>query len=237
MLIAHPNFLSGNVNVRAITDLQGTEVLYRHALHHTHGTWLDLLVGYRFMKLDEGLRIAHESEWIVGQGGILAGTTKEVVDLFEMDNEFHGGEIALHYRQLMNNCWSIDVLMKLGMGNNRSQAYIDGRTITTVPNGGSATFIGGLLAQETNMGRYEVDQFGLVPELTVTLTREITRNMHVSVGYNLLYWTAIHQLGDHIDRNVSQFPPEPVAGLAPAFRFRDSSFLAEGLQLGMAYQF
>lgn len=128
--------------------------------------------------------------------------------------------------------------MKMALGNNRSTVTIDGQTVNTVPAGGSATFVGGLLAQQTNIGRYERDAFGFIPELTITARRDVTCNLSISVGYNLMYWTATLRPGDQIDRQVSQFPPEaPMGTQRPAFNFQSGSFWAQGLNLGLAYQF
>lgn len=128
--------------------------------------------------------------------------------------------------------------MKMAMGNNHSEVVIDGQTVNTVPNGGSATFVGGLLAQQTNIGRYERDAFGFIPELNITARRELGCNLHMSVGYNLMYWTAILRPGDQIDRNVSQFPPEAPTGVQrPAFAFQSQSVLIQGIQLGLEYRF
>ncbi len=50
-------------------------------------------------------------------------------------------------------------------GANRSRVTIDGQTTTTVPNVGSNTVTGNLLAQSTNIGRFERDQFMAIPDL------------------------------------------------------------------------
>ena len=200
-------------------------------------TRLDFLVGYRFAQLDENLRISQSSTWTAAQGNIVAGTRQTLFDLFDTKNQFHGGEFGLAYTRRMC-CWSLGVVSKLGLGNNHSEVLIDGQTVNTVPNAGSATFTGGLLAQQTNIGRFEQDRFGFVPELDVSLGCKLSTNLRFSVGYNLLYWTATLRPGDQIDREVSQFPPEaPTGTQQPAFRFQSRGFLAQGLQVGLEYQF
>ncbi|MEZ6080872.1 MAG: BBP7 family outer membrane beta-barrel protein [Pirellulaceae bacterium] len=60
--------------------------------------------------------------------------------------------------------WSLDMLMRLGIGNNLQNVTINGSTATTV-NGTTTNGTGGLLAQRTNIGTYERNQFTMVPEL------------------------------------------------------------------------
>ncbi|HUG67970.1 MAG TPA: BBP7 family outer membrane beta-barrel protein [Pirellulaceae bacterium] len=237
MLVAHPDLLTGAINVAASTALQGAEALYRRRVFESCDSKVDFLFGYRFARLDESLSITHSSVWTAAQGQIVIGTTQNLFDRFETDNQFHGGELGIAYTQQLN-CWSLDTTMKLGLGNNHSEVLINGQTINTVPNGGSATFVGGLLAQQTNIGRFERDAFGFIPELAVTVRRELPCNLHFSLGYSLMYWTATLRPGDQIDRQVSQFPPEAPAGTQqPAFSFHSRGFLAQGLQLGLEYQF
>ncbi len=237
MLVAHPDVLTGAINVDATTELQGAEALFRRRLYQRCDSRVDFLLGYRFAKLDESLNITQSSVWTATQGQIVAGTTKNLFDAFATDNQFHGGELGIAYTQTCN-CWSLDATMKMGLGNNHSTVSINGQTINTVPNGGSATFVGGLLAQQTNIGRYERDAFGFIPELTLAARREVTCNLSFSIGYNLMYWTATLRPGDQIDRQVSQFPPEaPTGTQRPAFDFQSRGFLAQGLNLGLDYRF
>ncbi|MCA9142096.1 MAG: BBP7 family outer membrane beta-barrel protein [Planctomycetales bacterium] len=237
MLAAYPGILTGAINVDASTKLQGVEALYRRRVSEGCDSRVDFLFGYRYASLDEGLRINQASEWTSAQGAIVVGTTQNLFDSFTTNNDFHGGEFGISYTH-QTSCWSLETVMKMAMGNNHSEVVIDGQTVNTVPNGGSATFVGGLLAQQTNIGRYERDAFGFIPELNITARRELGCNLHMSVGYNLMYWTAILRPGDQIDRNVSQFPPEAPTGVQrPAFAFQSQSVLIQGIQLGLEYRF
>jgi hypothetical protein len=237
MLVAHPDFLTGSIAVDASTELYGLEALFRQRLYDCCEARLDLLLGYRFASLDESLRISQSSLFTAAQGPIVAGTQQELFDLFNTQNRFHGGELGLEYRQQIC-CWWLDVVSKVAFGSNRAEVLINGETVTTVPGAGSATFVGGLLAQQTNIGTYERDTFGVIPELSVTLVRDLSDNLRFSIGYNVFYWSMTHRPGDQIDREVSQFPPEPPTGtLQPAFNFQASGYLAQGLQVGLEYQY
>jgi hypothetical protein len=238
MLVAHPDVMTGSIAVTTETDLQSAEVVWRRLVSNTCFSRLDFLAGYRFGRLDESLRIRQFSEWTVAQGPILPGTTQELFDWFDTKNQFHGGELGLAYQRRVGGCWSLDLLLKLALGNTRSRVSIQGATQTTVPGGGSADFLGGLLAQETNIGLYEQNDFAVIPELNLSFACDLTCQLRLTFGYDLLYWSAVARPADQIDLGVSQFPPEPPAGQQrPAFRFNIDDFWAQGLQFGLDYRF
>jgi hypothetical protein len=116
--------------------------------------------------------------------------------------------------------------------------FIDGATQTNVPGGGSADFLGGLLAQETNIGSYQHNQFAVIPELSVNFACDVTCQLRLTFGYDLLYWSKVARPVDQVDLGVSQFPPEPPTGAQrPEFRFVSNDFWAQGLQFGLDYRF
>ena len=79
------------------------------------------------------------------------GTTIEEFDRFATQNEFHGGELGV-IAELRHSCWTLEVLGKLAVGNNRSQVTINGSTTVTVPDPDVATTPYGLLALPSNSG-------------------------------------------------------------------------------------
>ena len=187
-----------------------------------------MLVGYRFAELNDGLAVHQFSQWTQAQGVIQAGATKDITDSFDTANQFNGGQLGVAYQERVGR-WSLEMLAKLGLGNTQSRVRIDGRTVTAVPGGGSATFDGGLLAQTTNIGAYEQNSFSIMPEVGVTLGYDITRRLRATFGYTFLYWSRVARPGDQIDRNTSQLPPEPVTGTAsPAFSWRSAHFRRKG---------
>ncbi len=237
MLVAHPDLLTGSITVEASTELQAADVLYRSRLFDRRNGHVDFVLGYRFARLDEHLRIGQSSQWTAVQGQIIPGTTKSLYDLFDTSNQFHGAELGVEFRERVGR-WSLDLQAKLGVGNTNSQVLIDAVTQTTVPGGGSASFPGGLLAQETNMGRYERNNFGVLPEFGVTLGYDLTGRLRATFGYNFLYWPQVARPGEQIDLGASQLPPEAIVGAGrPEFDFSRSSFWAQGMQFGLDYRF
>lgn len=237
MLVSYPGLIDGSISVEAATELQAAEALWRSRLFAQCDRRLDVVIGYRFARLDESLRIDHFSEWTQGQGQIIAGTTKDVFDRFDTENQFHGAELGVIFEERVGR-WSLELLMKLGLGNSHSRVFIDGATETTVPGAGSATFVGGLLAQETNIGIHERDHIAVVPELGVTLACDLTSRLRATFGYTFLYWNNVARPADQIDLDVSQYPPEPPGDAGrPEFRFTSNDFWAQGMNFGLDYRF
>lgn len=237
MLVAYPGVISGSSNVDASTELQSLELLWRRRLFSDCRNRLDFLIGYRYAILDERLRIGQFSEWVAQQGLIIPGTTKSVFDLFDTQSQFNGAELGLAYQERVGR-WALETRVKIGLGNTHSRVLIDGSTVTTVPGGGSATFTGGLLAQETNIGRSEQNHFAVIPEVGLTLGCDLTCRLRATFGYTFLYWSRVARPADQIDRNLSQLPPEPPTGAQrPALAFSMSDFWAQGLNFGLEYQF
>ncbi|MCM2369951.1 BBP7 family outer membrane beta-barrel protein [Aporhodopirellula aestuarii] len=237
MLIAHPDFLSGSVNVRASNQLASFDVSRRQLLSSRACQSLSLLFGYRYGNLEEMLRVEQSSVYTAAQGQIISGTTVDLFDDFQTKNQFHGAQLGLHYKQ-----WSahttLDTYAKVGLGINHGETTIAGQTVNTVPGGGSATFEGGLLAQTTNIGVYDDTSFMALPEIGLNLTTQVQHNMKLTIGYSMMYWSDAARLDDAISRNVSQFPPEtPTGTREPAYEYRTSSFLAHGLNIGAAFTF
>lgn len=169
----------------------------------------------------------------------MIGTTVNLFDLFESENEFHGVEIghaSRHYR----GRWMLETMVKLALGSTRSITTISGQTVRTVPGAGSATSAGGLLSQPSNIGTHEFDSFTIVPELGLSLKYDITPCLQASVGYSFLYWSKVGRAGEQIDLdvNLTQQPPGPLTGdLRPRYPQSTNDFWAQGLNVGLEYTF
>jgi hypothetical protein len=166
-------------------------------------------------------------------------TTTDLFDSFDTLSEFHGGEIGLS-GQFRYNRLFLDLLVKLAMGNTSSLVTIDGATTSTVADTPPATITGGLLAQQSNIGRYRQNGFAIIPEFGVTLGCDITSRLRATFGYTFIYWSKVARPGDQISRdlNLSQLPPGPLVGAArPEFKFAATDYWAQGMNFGLEYQF
>ena len=236
-LIAYPDFSSGSVSVAADTEFKGVEVLFRQAAVRSCSSNLDFLLGWRWAQLDDTLRI--EESTLSGDDHPAPNTAIDLLDRFDTENSFHGLEFGVSLQRRMSAWWSFDVLGKTAIGNTKSVADVFGQTTTTA-NDETTVTAGGLLAQPTNMGRYNRSSFAGISELQITLRRQIHVGLELTFGYTLIYWSDLARAGDQIDSdvNLSQRPPGPLVGAPrPEFEFRPTNFWAQGMNIGLHYRF
>ena len=223
-LVAFPGVVAGTVAVDSYSEFNSAGVRLLRNVRDCGGSRLDLLAGYRYLRLEENLGI---SENLISTNPFAPGTF-EIRDEFDTENQFHGGDIGLLWKT--RGCrWSLDVLGKVALGYTEQTVLIDG---TTGENPG------GVLALRSNMGLHERDEFAVVPEVGVTLGYQLTRNVKATLGYTFLYWSNVVRPGEQIDLavNPNLFPPVngPVAGdERPGFAFQETGYWAQGLNFGV----
>ena len=239
-LVSFPDVLRGRVTVSAANDFQTGGLRLRWNLgceDRGCGNVLrwHLLTGYRFARLTESLNIREELESLDPNNP----GTFDLHDRFGTRNTFHGGELGmvLQARQGRLDC---ELLTRLAVGEVEQQVTISGETQTTV---GAVieTLPGGLLAQRTNSGTYQRNQFSAIPEIGLTVGYRIGRGWSANLGYSLIFWNRVVRAGDQIDPMVDtrlippEDPPAPDA-TRPGFAFRDSIFWAQGVNFGLSYR-
>ncbi|MBI83482.1 MAG: hypothetical protein CMJ81_09820 [Planctomycetaceae bacterium] len=230
-LTAFPGLVGGSLAVHAETELGFANLAVRRALRRDPCKKVDLMVGYRYGRLKESLGFVEINE---ATQIVIEGTALELIDQFNTLNEFHGGEIGL-VTELERDCWKLELMTKLCLGNTRSSVTVRGETIQNVPGEEPTTFQGGFLAQGTNIGDYEENSFSVIPEFNITLTRQLWCGWKAMLGYTFLFWTDVARPGDQIDRelNDSQFPPGELVGESrPAFQHTSSDMWVQGISLG-----
>ncbi len=212
-IVSYPDVLSGSIAVRGTSGLQAIEALSRTRLLEACDLYVDFLLGYRYGQLQDTLEISELTTSLSRQSLIPVGTTFQVFDGFDTQNQFNGGVAGVEFQERYCG-WSVNILMKLALGSTHSQVAIDGSTTTAVPGTRAVTYAGGVLAQPTNIGVYEQDFFTAMPELGITVGYDITCRLRVTCGYTILYWSKVVRPGDQIDTelNPSQFPPGTLAG-------------------------
>lgn len=229
-LVPAAGFTSGNISIQSTTELQGGELLLRHVLGPPSKIPTAVLVGYRYMRLDDDLRI---NEFQTAAPG---PTTVSLFDSFDTSNTFHGGNVGV-ISEVSYNRWFGELLMKVALGNVHSKVRIDGSTTTAVAPFAPVTTVGGLLAQSSNIGTYEQNEFAVIPELAATIGFHITERLKATAGYTFIYWSRVARAGNQIDRDLN---PPAVPGpntLRPEFVFRTTDFWAHGVNVGLEYSF
>ena len=186
---------------------------------------IDMVAGYRYLQLDERLRLTElTTTSIAPQQG------EEVRDRFSTTNHFHGGEIGLLVLWEKDR-WQLDGSVQLAIGGNRQKVEIDGSTETSSGGVPDPVVDEGLLAQSPNIGIHRRTRTDLIPEFAVTGGYLLTPRLRLQAGYRLLFWPRVVRVGDAIDlaRETGDTTP-------PEFVFHDSSFWAQGLNVGLDYR-
>src|SRR5262249_17224843 len=130
----------------------------------------------------------------------------------------------------------------LGIGYNFESATITGQTSF---NTASGTFVapGGLLALPSNIGHYDHEKVGLLPEGQVIIGAHLTENIDIHLGYSIIYWTDVLRPVSGIDRvvNPTQLPTSiegtGLTGPARPAGLHESDFWAHGLALGLTIHY
>ena len=250
-LVSLPDVLQGAVQVNAFSELSGAGIRFRRRLccasscvsycdaccrQHVvpRSTRLDFLIGYRYLRLHEGLSVRETltSLLLMPDEGSFG-----IVDSFDTSNNFHGVDLGVMWEGSWGR-WSLDLLGKLALGNIEQVVKINGQTTIANSLASDGEYVGGLLAQRTNIGDYHRDVFGVLPELGVTLGYQVTCHWRVTAGYSFLYLSRVVRPGEQIglDVNPDLLPPEftPFDGPErPEFTFQDTDFWAQGLNFGL----
>lgn len=246
--VAFPGQLAGTVGVNVDSELQGWGLHLRRMTCASEGcggllncggcgkycSRTEILVGYRNLQLEEGVRI---DESLTSTG--TTPTTFNIFDQFDTLNQFSGLDLGLAYKRTRGS-WTFDGMIRLAVGNTRQKVNINGATVINT----LAAQSGGLLAQNSNIGNYQQDEFSVLPELDLTWGYQITDQLKATVGYTFLYWSNVARPGDQIDLNVdpNQIPSNPAANPAvvgdfPRFDFDTTDYWAQGLSFGGEFRF
>jgi Putative beta barrel porin-7 (BBP7) len=195
---------------------------------------VDFTGGYRHGELREGITIREDLQSLTGLGRF------EISDSFLTRNSFHGGEVGTAI-EMGRNRWTLDMLMRLALGGVKQEVEIAGQTRLTPTTGSPIeTFTGGVLAQTSNIGTYSRNEFAVIPELNANLGFYLTPRLRTIVGYTFFYFSNVLRPGDQIDLDVNPdlIPPQGnVVGLArPGFEFRETSYWAQGINVGLDFR-
>lgn len=237
-LVEYPNILAGTVAVNTTSDLWGLNPNGIVNLMCNPCGRLDALIGYRYLNLTDEVAIREDLTGLAGSPN--PGAQFVVQDRFRTQNQFHGVNLGLAWERRFGSLF-LGVRGAVGLGNTHTVVDIDGSTVTTTAAGARAEQVGGLLAQPSNIGRYELNRFSVVPEVGVKLGVQLTDHLRVYAGYNFLYWSNVIRPGDVIDTRVngSQLPPRQnqTGELFPRFEPRYSNYWVHGIVFGVQLRY
>ena len=244
-LVTYPGIASGRVIVTAPTFLQGADVNLNATLLQGERVRLDGLAGFRYLNLQEGLRLDQISQVALAPqyAGMIPydGNTITVSDLFETHNRFFGGQLGAR-GEFRYGRFAIDLLGKVALGVSNEVVSIHGTT--RIDPQAPIAANGGLFAVSSNSGQFVKNTFAVVPEVGITLKFQLTDRLRVFAGYTFLYWSNVARPGDQVDTNVNPnfVPTSNMFGAAagpssPTFAFHSTSFFAHGANLGLEFRY
>jgi hypothetical protein len=244
---AFPGRFAGALGVRTAANLMGAEGNLLHRVRGDGRLSVDGLFGYRFLQLIDRIDLLGRSTplatGVATFAGVPlpAGVTVVTADTFRARTEFHGVQLGSRV-EARRDMFTLTAFAKGGAGINVQTLRVDGNT-TATGFGVTRTAFGGVRALPSNFGRDTNTDFSLVGETGIEVGVQVTKNLSLLVGYNLLYWSDVLRPGSVIDPVVtfSQVPIDPTFGAAltaparPVTVFRSSDFLAHGLVVGMKF--
>ncbi|TWT88176.1 hypothetical protein Mal64_16530 [Pseudobythopirellula maris] len=232
------DFFSGSMRIDSTTELSSGSFSVRRLWSSSSHRRCDFILGYRFVRFDEGL-LMRDSSLVDGAAAGVVGTTIAASDRFDTSNEFHGAEIGFVSSERFGR-WSGDVTLKLALGNNHREVDIAGETRRQVPGFASVVVPGGVLAQPTNIGDYRSDILTAVPEIDLSVRRRVGESCELSLGFTILAVPQVARPGRLIDTVVNSTLLEGgalVGPAAPSFTWRNDHVLFYGMNLGAEWNY
>jgi hypothetical protein len=201
----------------------------------------DLIVGWRYLKLDEELNIQENLQTLPNNGLNQGVGTFQVNDRFHTFNDFNGVDFGFVW-QNRRGCWTLDLNTKLAAGVMHQRTAIFGETSATPAGGATTTGTGGLLAQTTNIGDHSRNVFAVLPELGLNLGYQWSPCIRCTFGYTFMYMSNVVRPGTIIDTQVdSRLLPlagnNPAGATRPQFRWVDDDLWAQGMNFGLQFDY
>jgi len=240
ILISHPDVATdGSVWIDNDLEAMSAEAQLRFRIARSQGVEVDLLGGYHFVRVDNGLLMHSTTTDIDATNAIADGTVIDIVDSFSTENRFHGGSLGMNMA-VRHSRLTLRGMAKVSVGNMRQQLAIAGRTVNSTPNPPGAPIVGafdnGLYAQPSNIGTYARDRTAFIPEASLKLGYMVNRCTEINVGYSMLFLTRVALAGNQIDR-VVDIAPQAVPAAGPLVNFRDTSLWIQGITCGLSYNY
>ncbi|HKB40566.1 MAG TPA: BBP7 family outer membrane beta-barrel protein, partial [Gemmataceae bacterium] len=213
LLVAAPGIAAGGVDVHGTSQLFGSEVNLLLNAFRGCAFRLNLLTGFRYVDLREGLDIAQNSLVLgpalaFGGAPLGVGSSLAVADAIDTRTQFYGGQVGLQSGVQFGRVF-VATTAKIALGTNHQVVSATG--VTTQLDTG-ASLPGGLLVLPSNSVRRANDTFSILPEGSVEVGLQVSKRVSVSLGYSFLYWTRVVRPGDQLNQTVTptQLPTSQV---------------------------
>jgi hypothetical protein len=230
-LLGYPNMRNGAADITAGNEVYGGQVFLRYLVDSGPNYRIDMLTGYRYNRINDDLDMNFHTNTTT--------TDYYFHDNFKTRNSYNAGEVGL-LGEFSCSKWTLSTLGTISFGNMAQRVTIQGENAVTSDDV-TVSHQGGVFAQTySNIGDHERNVACWAPEAGVKLSYAMTQKLSMSVGYTFLYWTRMVLAGDQIDRNVnaSQMSGGTLVGPAvPEFRFKDTDFWVQTIDIGLSYNY
>jgi hypothetical protein len=208
------------------------------------GSWqTDVIGGFRYLRLNEKYAFTTDSSYNPPFPQDIWLTN----DTFATSNNFYGAQAGIRARMDSGSVFAAGTA-KVALGAMVQKVGINGALVTNdyTDFGPTVTYPGAYFAMPTNMGSYSRTAFAAIPEVNLNVGWRITPSATIMVGYSFLYVSNVVRPGNQISRNINwtqttAYTEDPHAKLVgpaqPTFQYNDSSFYAQGVNLGLAVRF
>lgn len=238
---------TGGVGFDTDTQLWGAEANLLHALYWSPVLRVRLMGGFRYLDLDDHLafffkRVTVGSATVPFLGRSFPASLELADDSFQVHNQFYGPQIGLDGQYFLGKFF-VGLGGKLAAGGTHEVLTISGSSTLQQLRRPVQTAVGGLFALPSNIGRFQADQFGIVPQVQARLGWQPVRWVRGWVGYDFLYWSQVLRAGSQIDLRVNpaQVPTDPAftgaRATSPAPQFNRTDFWIQGLSFGVQLTF
>jgi hypothetical protein len=249
-LIASPGAFTGSVQVEAFNQMWGGEANIVRGRVATPHLFADLILGFRYIGLEEGLSISQQSTLLPGgtsgfNGDIVsAPATLGIIDRFQTRNQFYGGQVGFQ-GEIQYAGFFLYGMGKIAIGSNNESIRIEGFSTRTTPGAGSEVVNGGLLALAGNRGTTSRNAFTYIPEVNVSVGYQFGTHLRAYFGYNFIYWDDTVRPGAQLDRRVNptqvptslSFSAATVGAPAPLPAAHHSTYYVGGIAAGMVFRY
>ncbi len=240
VLVAFPGSSNGSIDIRAASgNFYSAHFDLTEKALDLGWFRLNSLLGYRFYRYDENLRI--QQTLTPTDPAFIPGTQVATNDNFGVRNQFHGLDLGFRSQFNWQN-FSLEVLTKIAIGRLSRQVDIGGDQTITVPGTQPITQSGGVLAAATNSGTFHYSDWKTMPEAGITLHWQVRSNVNIRAGYSFLFLDSIARAADQIDVTVNpNLVPNGNAALGgpirPAFNATRSYQWLQTLNLGVEFTY
>jgi Putative beta barrel porin-7 (BBP7) len=244
-----PGSLTGVAAVQTSTQLYGGDLYLTFNVQKGGQSRTDVLVGGRYLDLNENLEVSSLSSPTVTGGAtflgapVAAGNGLAITDRVDTINRIYAGSIGARTQCRLGQL-DLSLTGKVGLGWSHEAVFINGATTLLTAAGPVAAAPGGVLAARSNVGRYNNDEFTVIPEVNASVGLNLTKWLRIFAGYNFLYMTNVARAGTQFDNvvNAAQIPASPsfgtLTGPVRPYALRDTTdFFVHGVNLGVQLRY